>query len=241
MHDIEHTPERLIVPKPRRYRTATRLTRVLSKPLGGIEASGTENLPPSDKPYILAANHRSSADCFIVGSALQEHNGDYIHFLAARKLWDLEPKIGPLNLSLGKYMGKFMSSCGAIPITQNDTPSSEVLRNIEHVIENNGILGIFPEGGVRHGNFVRLERGVGYLAALHGLTVLPVGIAGSEFRPEEGKRDFGNFHVHFGEAMDVEVSSRPATVGRVSVVPELRRHIQSAYDTANNLRAQSIS
>jgi 1-acyl-sn-glycerol-3-phosphate acyltransferase len=236
MPNTELTPERLSAPKPWVYRGGVLLTRLGSLPLGRIKCSGQENIPTISEPFIVAANHRSWVDPLILGTGMYETTGNHIHFLAAQYLWNIERKVGPVKLPFGKVIGKLMDGCGAIPVEQDKNITPTAAQQIDKVFQGGGILGIFPEGGVRHDYIRNLKHGASVMAATYGISILPIGIAGTELRPTSGERDFGNFQIHYGELLDVEASRNPGKAAIGHITPELRRRIETAYDTANELR-----
>jgi 1-acyl-sn-glycerol-3-phosphate acyltransferase len=106
-----------------------------------------------------------------------------------------------------------------------------------------GVLGIFPEGTRRSGEHIArkdIKRGVGILALSHGLSIIPVCIAGTE----KGNR--GPIAVSFEQAIPVEqqfatedvLSSRKIALGSRAVINQLYDGMQLAYADAINLRAE---
>lgn len=223
-------------PSPAFYKAGAHLTHTASLMLGGIHVSGQENLPVSSDPYILSPNHRSVADPLILGTAFMKITGNSVHALAGSHLWEADIIVaGRRILPTGKVLGKLMELTGAIPLARNKNFSQDVNEQIDRVVAGRGVLGIFPEGGVRHGATVApIKRGIGLLAAQYGLPIMPVGIAGSELKPEEGRRDFGSFHVYFGEQIPVTCAGdkRQKVDTAKALVPVLQASMQEAFDIA---------
>jgi 1-acyl-sn-glycerol-3-phosphate acyltransferase len=232
----------LRVKHPGVYAAAMQAMGIAAKLKGGISFSGHESLP-NKGPYLLAANHSSILDPPILGAALLSASGDNIHFLANEELWQKKIEVGEKVIRMGllsRPFGALLDACGAMPIARNKAPSAKLNARVADVIARNGIIGIFPEGGLRHELVENeLHAGVGVLAARYGLKIVPVGIAGSDYMAEQdGQRDFGDFHVHFGEPIITELVPKPEFIaaGRARM-PLIFACMQSALDAARAQRS----
>jgi 1-acyl-sn-glycerol-3-phosphate acyltransferase len=150
---------------PRRFRVARGLLRLLLGAVFRIRAQGLDRLPPG--PYILACNHLSWVDPFLLLGWLP--HSPRVHFLGRRssiynkpwKRWTLD------------FMG------GIIPVESGEIRQlSEAVRG---VLERGGVIAIFPEGGVgtTEGTLQRLRLGVGHFAAESAAPVVAAGMAGT--------------------------------------------------------------
>jgi len=124
-----------------------------------------EGAVPADLtgPAILVANHTSGADPPLVSAALKRR----ISFVVAQEIYTVP----------GVHW--FCDIVGCIPVarTGRDLPA---LREAMRRLENGGIVGIFPGGGIRHGDLLaEVKPGVALLALKTGAPVLPVYIHGS--------------------------------------------------------------
>lgn len=128
-----------------------------------LERTGRRNIPKSG-PVILAANHRSFLDPFIVGCCIRRP----VYFVAKKELFD-KP-----------WQGWLLNRLGAFPIRRGES-DEESMATARGVLERGGALVIFPEG-TRHrkGPLHRPKRGVGRLALETGAPVVPIAILGSE-------------------------------------------------------------
>ena len=115
---------------------------------------------------IVAANHRSFLDPFVIGALLPWRRR--LQFVAKVELFEK------------RWQGWLLSRLGAFPIRrgQSDETAMETARLI---VARGGTVIIFPEG-TRHrtGSLARPKRGVGRLALETGVAVLPVAVVGTE-------------------------------------------------------------
>jgi len=115
---------------------------------------------------IVAANHRSFLDPFVIGALLPWRR--QIQFVAKVELFEK------------RWQGWLLSRLGAFPIRrgQSDETAMETARS---AVERGGTVVIFPEGTrIRSGSLGHPKRGVGRLALESGVSVLPVAVHGTE-------------------------------------------------------------
>ena len=128
-----------------------------------LERTGHKNIPKKG-PVILAANHRSFLDPFIVGCCMRRP----VYFVAKKELFEK------------RWQGWLLNRLGAFPIRRGES-DEESMATARGVLERGGALVIFPEGRrVRKGPLRRPKRGVGRLALESGAPVVPIAILGSE-------------------------------------------------------------
>jgi glycerol-3-phosphate dehydrogenase (NAD(P)+) len=160
------------------------LTRAILKPaiLAYFRARrlGREHIPPGG--LILASNHRSFLDPFVIGCCLPRP----IYFMAKRELFKY-----PL-------VGWFLNCLGAFPVRrgQSDEESMETALTL---LDRGRAVVIFPEGTrITSGSLGKPKRGVGRLALQSGAPVVPVAITGSEHARDGWKIKPVRVHVRFG-------------------------------------------
>jgi 1-acyl-sn-glycerol-3-phosphate acyltransferase len=117
-------------------------------------------------PLIVASNHRSFLDPFVIAVCLPWRRP--LHFVAKVELF--EPR----------WQGWLLNRLGAYPVRRGQSDEQTLITSRE-VLERAGAVCIFPEGTrIRSGSLARPKRGFGRLALETGAAVLPVAVHGSE-------------------------------------------------------------
>lgn len=116
---------------------------------------------PASGPVIFAVNHSHNVDGpMVIGVAPRAS-----HFLVKKEAF-----IGPL--------GRFMTRVGQIEVDRGTADRTAITRALG-VLENGGVLGIFPEGSRGEGDFAALRAGLAYFAVRSGAPIVPVAVLGS--------------------------------------------------------------
>ncbi|HOJ92681.1 MAG TPA: lysophospholipid acyltransferase family protein [Dictyoglomaceae bacterium] len=146
------------------YRLTAFTVRSILEIVWNYKVEGRENIPPP--PFSLVANHTSMLDPFVIG-AIFNHR---LYYLAKKELFKI-PLFNPLLRWLG-----------AIDVDRKDF-KFKTWRKIQSLVKNKEIMVIFPEG-TRNENpekgLLDFKDGAATLAFMYGLTILPVGIKGTE-------------------------------------------------------------
>src|SRR5215213_8234263 len=117
-------------------------------------------------PLIVASNHRSFLDPFVIGAVLPWRRP--MHYVAKVELFEK------------RWQGWILNRLGAYPVRRGQA-DAESLKTSAAILERGGALCIFPEGTrIRRGSLAAPHRGVGRLALESGASVLPVAVHGSE-------------------------------------------------------------
>nr|WP_086738974.1 lysophospholipid acyltransferase family protein [Streptomyces glaucescens] len=124
---------------------------------------GSWRVPPHG-PVILAINHSHNIDGpMVMGVAPRP-----THFLVKKEAF-----VGPLD--------PFLTGIGQLKVDRDTTDRTAITRALG-VLENGGVLGIFPEGTRGEGDFASLRAGLAYFAVRSGAPVVPVAVLGSSER-----------------------------------------------------------
>jgi 1-acyl-sn-glycerol-3-phosphate acyltransferase len=130
---------------------------------GGLEARGTDNIPPSG-PVIICPNHISDSDPAAIVAACQRND---IAFVGKRELFDMK---GVRNVV------RFFET---IPI-ERESADRKALRHMEAVLAAGNVLVIFPEGQISQtGNPQPIHGGACYAAVRTMAPIVPTHIVGT--------------------------------------------------------------
>ena len=128
-----------------------------------LERIGREHIPRSG-PVLLAANHRSFLDPFVIGALTRRP----IYYMAKRELFE------------SRWQAWLLNSLGAFPVDRG-RGDEHAMATARTILERGDCVVIFPEGTrVRPGPLGRPHRGVGRLALQTGARVVPVAVIGTE-------------------------------------------------------------
>ncbi len=125
-----------------------------------LRVSGSQ-LVPSDGPVILAANHTAFLDVLMLLAASPRP----VHVLAESELF--APPFGAALRGAGQIM------------VDGDGPDRAALQTATAVLEDGGVIGLFPEGPRGDGEVRHVHHEVAYLAARTGAAIIPVAILGT--------------------------------------------------------------
>jgi glycerol-3-phosphate dehydrogenase (NAD(P)+) len=123
---------------------------------------GREHIP-QDGPVILAANHRSFLDPFVIATMVRRP----VYFVAKKELFH-----HPLQAWL-------LNALGAFPVDRGNA-DQDMIDTAKAILARGDCVVIFPEGTrVRPGPPGRAKRGVGRLALESGAPVVPLAVIGT--------------------------------------------------------------
>jgi 1-acyl-sn-glycerol-3-phosphate acyltransferase len=125
---------------------------------------GCANIPRSG-PAIIAANHRSFLDPFVIACMARRP----MYYVAKREVFEIHPLISWLVRALGGF-----------PVDRGHG-DRDTIRTAKELLARGELVLIFPEGTrTRPGPLGRARRGVGRLALESGAPVVPVAVIGTE-------------------------------------------------------------
>jgi long-chain acyl-CoA synthetase len=187
----------------------------------GYRVGGLENLPKS-APFIIAPNHASFVDPFLLALALPRRVFDDVFFVGYSAYFR-----GPLLGSIGKILR-------TVPIDQNRHLEGAMQAAAEG-LRRGMVLGIFPEGGrSADGTVKEFRRGVGILASHLEVPVVPVGLWGTyEMWPREGRFRPHRTAVWFGPP--ARIAKGASRDEEQAFVERLREEVIACVERAGDL------
>jgi 1-acyl-sn-glycerol-3-phosphate acyltransferase len=124
---------------------------------------GREHIP-TEGPVILAANHRSFLDPFVIGTMVRRP----MYYVAKKEVF------------LWRWQAWILNALGAFPVDRG-AGDMDMIETAKAILGRGDIVLIFPEGTrIRPGALGQPKRGVGRLALETGAPVVPVAVIGTE-------------------------------------------------------------
>jgi len=196
------------------------LVRIVAWPLFRPRSVGRANVA-AEGGLILAPNHRSYVDPFVVALALRRQ----VRPMAKAELFK-------------GALGNVLQFAGLIPVKRG-TVDRGALATAEAALRRGQIVLIFPEGTRGTGDAIESYLdGVAYLSSKTGVPVVSVGIAGAETSLSTTSKTIrpSKIHIQFGSPIAAP-TSESGTVGRSQLGAHtqlLRQSLQSAYAAARS-------
>ncbi len=143
-----------------------RLLRTLLVPFFCIylrmERIGREHLPRTG-PLLLASNHRSFLDPFVIGTMARRP----VYYMAKRELFEK------------RWQAWVLNALGAFPVDRG-AGDSDAMDTARAILERGDCVVLFPEGTrIRTGPLGEPRRGVGRLSLETGAPVVPIALIGT--------------------------------------------------------------
>ena len=128
-----------------------------------LQRTGREHLPRTG-PLLLASNHRSFLDPFVIGTLVRRP----VYYMAKRELFEK------------RWQAWVLNALGAFPVDRG-AGDKDAMSTARAILERGDCVVVFPEGTrVRPGPLGSPRRGVGRLALETGAPVAPVAVIGSD-------------------------------------------------------------
>ena len=186
------------------YTAVRRLLAPVCRVIYRVEVRGEQHVP-ADGPVVVAANHPSVLDPFVLSTAVERP----LRYVAKAELWRV-PLWAPL-----------LDALGGIPVNR-DMGDRAALAAALAALEQGDAVGIFPQGGVRRGTW---HRGAARLALASGAPLLPVRILATDQALRPGHVGFPRVGILIGEP--IAVSRRQPTIATAA---ELTARLRSAVE-----------
>src|ERR1700689_1600999 len=127
-----------------------------------LQRPGREHLPRTG-PLLLASNHRSFLDPFVIGTLVRRP----VYYMAKRELFEK------------RWQALLLNALGAFPVDRG-AGDRDAMSTARAILERGDCVVVFPEGTrVRPGPLGSPRRGIARLALETGTPVAPVAVIGS--------------------------------------------------------------
>jgi 1-acyl-sn-glycerol-3-phosphate acyltransferase len=168
---------------------------------------------PGSGPVILAPNHFSFMDHFLMGCYIRRK----VRFMAKSQLF--------------KPPMQFVYTHGGVFPVRRGARDEDVFITAETILERGGAITMYCEGGrSRTGKMAtEAKRGIGRLALESGAPVVPIAIHGSSKIRNWKRLQLPKVTVQYGEAMCWERVAEPTREQQQAVADEILAQIRALY------------
>lgn len=149
------------------YKLLRPIVKILVRVIYNPKIIGKENIPESGR-IILAGNHTHYFDCLLLMSSTKRQ----VHFLAKKELLE-----GPKGL--------FFSQFGLIPVDRKNKDHNALSLSYDY-LNNDKIIGIFPEGTIGRNGILPFKMGAVKMANKTNSKIIPFVITG-KYKPFKNK------------------------------------------------------
>ena len=148
--------------------------------------TGLEHVPSGG--FVLAANHVSNLDPFVLGMPLYPQRT--VRYMAKAELFT-------------RWLAPAMRAIGTFPVRRNE-PDSDAIRTALEILAAGDVVGMFPEGtrarkGLRKKFAPQAHTGTARIALKAGVPLVPAAIAGTDRLLR-----FGTISVAFGPPVPMD-------------------------------------
>ncbi|EDP76118.1 AMP-binding protein [Hydrogenivirga sp. 128-5-R1-1] len=162
---LKRTPSYELPDHPFLFKIGRAVLKAFFKLYNRVEVEGTENLP--EPPFILAPNHASYMDAFVLASVLPERVAKDTYFLGEETYFR-----NPVARLFGR-----LAHVITVDINRN---LKESLQKVAHALREGKVVVIFPEGArTRDGGLMEFKKGVAILSKELKVPIVPVGLIGT--------------------------------------------------------------
>lgn len=172
-----------------------------------VEVSGGERIPTRG-PCILAANHESLLDPFVLGVVTPR----VVRFMTKAELWH------------SRILRPLLAGLGGFPVERGNG-DREAVAQAGALLEQGQVVGIFPQGTCLPFRERPFQRGAARLALATGAPLVPVCLVGTERALRPHRFRVGLPKVRVLVARPIEVARQRPTV---AAARELTRRLEAA-------------
>ena len=177
-----------------------------------VRSISSEHVPGSG-PVILAPNHFSFMDHFLMGCFLRRK----VRFMAKSQLF--------------KRPMQFIYTHGGVFPVRRGARDEEAFVTAEAILAKEGCVAMYCEGGrSRSGHIAEhAKAGIGRLALETGAPVVPIAIHGSQKVRNWKRLQFPKVTIHYGEPIRWERVESPTREQQQAVADEILTEIRALY------------
>ena len=181
-----------------------KVTRGILKTFFRLEVRGIEQVP--EPPFIIAPNHSSNMDGFVISAALPSKVFKILYFLGFQAYFS------------GSWPAVLFGRVAHIIPIDPETFLGKALKLSSYVLRKRKSLCIFPEGGrTFDGNVMEFKKGIGILVFRHNVPVVPAYIDGTFRALPRGTRwpRLTRLSLTFGKPLrlpELDLSKKPEGV-----------------------------
>jgi 1-acyl-sn-glycerol-3-phosphate acyltransferase len=181
-----------------------------------VEVYDLHKVPISGK-IILCSNHISYLDPVVIGSCIPR----FTYFMAKKELFKIS------------FLSNLVTYFNAFPV-RRDTTDRNAFEISLAVLENDNILGLFPEGTRSVDGIIRDgKKGLGLISFLSKSKILPIAISGSNkiIQKPHKRIFFPKIKVIVGDVIDTEkmISKNDKKEAISLIVSETMKSIKKLY------------
>ncbi len=186
--------------------------RPLVQVLYRAEVGGADRIPDAG-PAILASNHESLVDPFVLGLATPR----VVRYMAKAELWR------------NRCLRPFMEGFGTFPI-ERGRGDREAMARARAILEAGEIIGMFPQGTAQPYRQRPFRRGAARLALETGAPIVPVCLVGTEriLRPHRFRVGLPKVRILVARPIEVE-PRKPTIVAANALIARVEATVAELY------------
>lgn len=178
-----------------------------------VRGIGVKNVPKHG-PLVLAPNHFSQMDHFLVGVYLRRK----VRFMAKSQMFG-----SPVLTYVYKHGGVF-------PVRRGHR-DEEAFETARQLLGQGEMVLVYAEGGrSRSQKLGEPKPGIGRIALESGVPIVPVAIHGSEHARQWKRLRFPKVTVQFGEPVSFPVEEAPSRERQLEVATEIFARVRGLYE-----------